>query len=944
MAHYIVGQRWMSNSEPELGLGLIESVDRHQLTCYFSGADERRMYSVTSAPLKRVEFKPGDQIRSQSGTELIVESITEQNGILHYSGQDQNLSESELTTCASLHQPEDRLLNGQVDSSHSFTLRYQSMLMQSERLQSKLAGFVGGRVDLIPHQLYIAHTVAARQLPRVLLADEVGLGKTIEACLILHRLHLTGRANRILVIVPDALVHQWFIELMRRFNLVFHLLNATNTAPEQDPFLEQQMILCSLKELKTAPELAAKAIAVNWDLVVVDEAHHLDWSPQRSSPEYSIVEALAAKCRGLLLLTATPAQLGLEGHFARLRLLDPARYASLAEFTVEQSQYGTVANLARYLTSKKPLKKAQIQALRKLYCELDDQEFAHRMQKPQQLLSDLVDRNGTGRVIFRNTREALTGFPQRQAHPVALIPRAKLSRKALAARMQQEFRADVTHPDSQVDFDFHDGPRVHWLISLLERLNPEEKILLICSRIEKVLALKEALLAQANIKLALFHESLSLIQRDRNAAWFSEPDGARILICSEIGSEGRNFQFAHHLVLFDLPMNPELLEQRIGRLDRIGQTETIQIHIPYLENSWTHLMLRWHHEGLQGIENQLRGGRGYLAQFEDRLLQLGQNAYLDTERDESAIQRLIQDTQTQRSVLETSLQKGQASLLAYNSMCAPIAEKLIASIQALDASPDLEAYMHQIFDHFGVTVEELGARTYFLSGQYMFTDNLPGLKPEGTWVTFDRQVALKREEITFITWDHPLVHGAIEIMLSTQEGNAALTTWKHPASVPALVVLEALYQVECVAPKALYIERFLAPSPIRIVVDQDGQDLSQQLSHDSINAQTDEELALGLPAKLPALKAIIRQMMAHAHPLGQQQRQKLVAAAIHRATSELSAEYHRLQALQSAHNSVHPDELQLAAQAPAQVQGYLEDAQFRLDAIRLILTPPSKPA
>ena len=458
------------------------------------------------------------------------------------------------------------------------------------------------------------------------------------------------------------------------------------------------------------------------------------------------------------------------------------------------------------------------------------------------------------------------------------------------------------------------------------------------------MALKEALLAQANIKLALFHESLSLIQRDRNAAWFSEPDGARILICSEIGSEGRNFQFAHHLVLFDLPMNPELLEQRIGRLDRIGQTETIQIHIPYLENSWTHLMLRWHHEGLQGIENQLRGGRSYLAQFKDRLLQLGENAYFDTERDESAIQRLIQDTQTQRSVLETSLQKGQASLLAYNSMCAPIAEKLIASIQALDASPDLEAYMHQIFDHFGVTVEELGARTYFLSGQHMFTDNLPGLKPEGTWVTFDRQIALKREEITFLTWDHPLVHGAIELMLSTQEGNAALTTWKHPASAPALVVLEALYQVECVAPKALYIERFLAPSPIRIVVDQDGQDLSQQLSHASINAQTDEELALGLPAKLPALKAIIRQMMAHAHPLGQQQRQKLVAAAIHRATSELSAEYHRLQALQSAHNSVHPDELQLAAQAPAQVQGYLEDAQFRLDAIRLILTPPSKPA
>ncbi|MGB0418890.1 MAG: RNA polymerase-associated protein RapA, partial [Opitutales bacterium] len=651
---------------------------------------------------------------------------------------------------------------------------------------------------------------------------------------------------------------------------------------------------------------------------------------------------LAAKCRGLLLLTATPAQLGLEGHFARLRLLDPARYASLPEFKAEQNLYGTVADLARQLTNKKPLNKAQRQALRTLYSELDDQEFAQRMQEPQQLLSDLVDRNGTGRVIFRNTREALSGFPRRQANPVAIVPRAKLSREALRTRMRHEYQADVTDPDREVVFDFSDGPRVDWLVSLLERLDPEQKILLICSRIEKVLALKEALLAQANIKLALFHESLSLIQRDRNAAWFSEPDGARILLCSEIGSEGRNFQFAHHLVLFDLPMNPELLEQRIGRLDRIGQTATIQIHIPYIENSWTHLMLRWHHEALQGIEKPLRGGRRYLVEFQDRLLELGNTTYLDTKRDKAAIQQLLQETKTQRTALEASLQKGQASLLAYNSMNAPIAEGLIQSIQALDASPELEQHLHQLFDHFGVTVEELGARTYFLSGQHMFTDTIPGLNPEGTWVTFDRQVALKREEITFLTWDHPLVHGAIELMLSTQQGNAALTTWKQPASAPALLVLEALYQVECVAPKALHIERFLAPSPIRIVVDQDGHDLSRQLPHATINAQTDDDLELGLPAKLSALKPIIKEMMAHAHPLGLKIKQQLVTAAVHRANSELSAEYKRLKALQSAHNSVHPAELEMAEQAAAQVQDYLQGAQFRLDAIRLIIAPPHR--
>ena len=86
-------------------------------------------------------------------------------------------------------------------------------------------------------------------------------------------------------------------------------------------------------------------------------------------------------------------------------------------------------------------------------------------------------------------------------------------------------------------------------------------------------ALQSALLDVLKVDSALFHEDLSLIQRDRNAAYFADQEGAQILLCSEIGSEGRNFQFAHHLVLFDLPLNPELLEQRIGRLDRIGQTK-----------------------------------------------------------------------------------------------------------------------------------------------------------------------------------------------------------------------------------------------------------------------------------------------------------------------------------------------------------------------------------
>ena len=110
------------------------------------------------------------------------------------------------------------------------------------------------------------------------------------------------------------------------------------------------------------------------------------------------------------------------------------------------------------------------------------------------------------------------------------------------------------------------------------------------------------------MKLALFHEGLTLMQRDRNAAFFAEADGARVLLCSEIGSEGRNFQFAHRLALFDLPANPELLEQRIGRLDRIGQSATIQIFVPYLRGTESEVLARWYHEGLNAFEKNPHEG------------------------------------------------------------------------------------------------------------------------------------------------------------------------------------------------------------------------------------------------------------------------------------------------------------------------------------------------
>lgn len=935
MVAYKIGQRWISETEPELGLGVLESVSRHRLELAFPAANAARMYATANAPIKRVAFRAGDTVQGKDGAPVVVESVTETEGLLTYHGAGCEIPESELSDSISFSKPEERLMNAQVDSTAAFALRLESLERLSTARQSRVAGLLGGRIDLIPHQLYIAKEVANRYAPRVLLADEVGLGKTIEACLILHRLILTGRAQRVLILLPESLLHQWFIELLRRFNLWFTLVDTEMEVAGSNRFLEHQLFLCSLSGLVKNPALAAAALESPWDLLVVDEAHHLGWSPKGASAEYSLVEGLAKKAAGLLLLTATPEQLGAEGHFARLRLLDPDRYPDLEGFQTEQADYTAVAKVAAKLDEGKALTAKEVKFLREVFVELDAAGFDERMEDPKGLLSDLVDRHGTGRVIFRNTREALQGFPEREALPAAVEPRAGLSAEALRDRFQREFEWEEFGAGEAVVYDYHKGPRISWLVDLLARLG-EEKVLLICRTKEKVMAVQEALQDLVKVKAAVFHEDLSLLQRDRNAAWFADPEGARILLCSEIGSEGRNFQFAHHLVLLDLPLNPELLEQRIGRLDRIGQTETIKVHMPYLEGSCTELLMRWHHEGLGNVEHSLRGGNAYLERFGEAVRALSAVYHQGNSAAGAKVADLIKASAAFRKELEGALAEGQDKLIALNSFEAGEAGELVSGIDALDKSRELDAFMNRIFDHYGVKVDDLFDRTYRLSPGQLFTDAFPGLSESGTNVTFDRTAALGREDIRFLTWDHPMVRGSIDLILSSEQGNSALVSWVENEGAPALM-LEAVYVLETVAPAHLHVDRFLPPMPLRVVVDMFYADRSEEFSAEAVEAGTRDEAVFRVQQEPELLQALVPRQLKAAKDFARQRRSAILESALRDAHAQLDGEAVRLRELRKVNPGVRLEEIELAERTIKEVAKAIGGAHLRLDAVRLIV-------
>jgi ATP-dependent helicase HepA len=935
----------MSEREPELGLGMVASVEPARIAIEFPAAGERRLYAASASVLKRVQFRPGETVATREGGTFVVETVEEEAGLLVYLGGGVRAREDAISDVTSVNTPQERLLAGQTDSGEVFDLRYRSLQARTRFRQSDVRGFLGGRVELIPHQFYILREVASRQIPRALLADEVGLGKTIEACLILQRLLAVGQASRALVLVPESLTHQWFVELLRRFNLWFSIydeercLAAEQSDPEKNPFLATQLVLCSIGFLAANQARADQAVEAGWDLVVVDEAHHLEWTPEQASPEYGLVERLAERSPGLLLLTATPTQLGQAGHFARLRLLDPQRYGDFEHFREEAERFGDVAAVAEKIIEKKPLKPKDRTTLAAIF-DQDPETLRQRMDalaagEPgarEDLLRSLLDQHGTGRVMFRNTRAAMTGFPKRQLRPAPI----EGGSPTLLARIAREMEAEETGNEASIRYSFKDDPRIDWLADFI-RERKGDKALLICRTQRKVMAIEAALQEKLNAKVALFHEGLALVQRDRNAAWFAEPDGAQLLICSEIGSEGRNFQFAHHLVLFDLPLNPGLVEQRIGRLDRIGQTQTIRIHVPYLVGSSEEGILDWFTRGIDAFEKPLHGGSEYQARFKQSLLELA-SSYAGSKAACQKMEALIEVTAKFRKELDVKLRKGRDRLLELNSFDQEVASQIIERIQQADTDGFLRRFLVELLDHFGVRIREHEEGDLFLDPSHAYVEGFPSIPRDGMLATFSRQRAVTREDIRFITADHPLVEDAIEMLVDSPSGTASFGLREGPT---ANLLLEAVFLLEAVADSRWRVDQFLAPTPVRVLIDIRSRDLSDEIELEELSEEV-EDAPIQRFLERPGFDAnLLKALVEGAVERAEIRSRAIKAAARERAATALGSDLQRLVELQRINDHIRAEEIELSRRQMERVGTAIGQARLRLDSLRLIAEGPT---
>ncbi len=772
------GDRICHRYNADLGPGrVIEHSGRH-LWVEFPESGDVLSFAADSDALVALELAAGSRARIEATGEIVTVAATRGAGAegLVRVTDGRELPLAQLWPLAGARSPVELLARGEIGAWEDFLNRLDGLRLQRLRQADGLGSFLGGRIRLFPHQLYVAERACRRRdrseepsPVRWLLADEVGLGKTVEACLIMNRLIHTGRAERALVVAPDALTVQWLGELWRKHHQIFVLLDDRRLQDVErehghgfNPFEVYRRAIVGLDLLVSRRRLSEQAVEAGIDLLVVDEAHHLKRPPGHpGNPAYRAIEPIAALGRSVLLLTATPLEDDAHGFFRLLQLLRPEE---LVEDSFEQR-----------LERRLPLPPCASATRR-----ADVGGLPPRLPVPMEIPEAVAGWELLARLerLERARPTAGLAAPWRkaervfraQASPAALLP--------LIAKRDEEATALATRAR---DAD----PRVAWLADAAGGwAEGREKTLVFVAHRESLDHLKTTLEHRGALRIGIFHEQLSVKRRDIEAAQFRLPEGPSLLITTECGGEGRNFEFCRRLVLFDLPWNPAVVEQRIGRLDRIGRTRPTEIVYFRPPAGLGRAIVRLYEkidlfsEPLGGLERELR----HVAREVERVALEGPE---DVPRD--TFDAVLEEAK------EANLRVREA---AYHELLRePYRAEMAPGILAR-VPPELEELNEDVVlraaARFGFEVEEQGdPRTWLIEhGALALVDHLPGV-PEGSRYlgTFDRATGVDRETIDFFASGHPLVEGILAELEDGPRGRVALVQVTGDEEVFGLLVL-----------------------------------------------------------------------------------------------------------------------------------------------------------
>ena len=658
--------RWAAGSLD----GYVERIEGQRAYVVFDDGTERT-FSIDSGVLDSTPFGIGDQVmRADGGIGVvvgIVPSHTYPTVKVAFAGEaSSNVAEMALRP-AILDDPVERFRANRIGTAAQFNLRSVAADLWTRHRHDSLVSLSHARVDLKPHQVSVVHRVISSYPYRFLLSDEVGLGKTIEAAMIVKELRARGLARRVLILVPSGLVRQWQFELKTKFNEIFAIfdkntLQYLKSKGARNPWTDHASVITSQTWASWTRERREEIASVDWDLIIVDEAHHA--RRQRSGNSvtmtnlYRLVSALTSPPefarRGVLFLTATPMQLQRHELFSLVEMLDPVLFASENDFVSHVRGLSGLNSLVEDLTREGPVDELTERA----GVLLDQHPTEMEGLEIDELIGRLRERHRLSEVLIRNRRAVIGGFlprrafrwdvditeeeravqsemdsiiadgyreaerTQRNAVGFLMVIWQKLAAsssrallKSLEGRRERLLQGEITGTLSieEAEDDLagdreasdiarelpgasaHEISRIDRVIELLKRIGFDSKALTFTEKLGelfkedadgKVIVFTEFRETQDMLvelctlqgwSAHRFHGQLDPLHKDDAIESFRLGTGSQILVSTEAGGEGRNFQFAHVLVNYDLPWNPMRVEQRIGRVDRIGQDHPVTI-------------------------------------------------------------------------------------------------------------------------------------------------------------------------------------------------------------------------------------------------------------------------------------------------------------------------------------------------------------------------------
>lgn len=436
----------------------------------------------------------------------------------------------------------------------------------------------------LPHQIEVAERVIEQMNGRAILADEVGLGKTIEAGLVLKEYMIRGLVKKALILVPASLMTQWVEELHDKFHIPALLYKKNYDLDYAD------VVVMSLDTAKRSPH-KEKIHAHDFDLIIVDEAHKLK---NHKTISYQFVQELKKKF--CLLLTATPIQNNIFELFYLVTLLKKGHLGNYETFTETFSAGDRNADQEHFL--KELVNQVMVRNRRNDTGIEWTERKVHTVQadftEQERSIYEQLSRLGDVSAVFSNAFTMITLQREMCSSPAATVGTL---RGLLDDCTGQEETAEVNDLIFQLEkLDFHSKAKK--ALRIISEAN--DKVILFTEYRETQRYLQEFLHSHG-ISSVLFNGKLSKSSREWVRQLFER--NAQVLIATESGAEGINLQFCHHVINYDLPWNPMKLEQRIGRVHRLGQVQDVQIYNLAIRNTIEDHMLNVLHGKIEVFEN-----------------------------------------------------------------------------------------------------------------------------------------------------------------------------------------------------------------------------------------------------------------------------------------------------------------------------------------------------